>query len=192
MNSPDRPSTRQRLASELNRQLVRKIARQELPQANKLAGYLSFSGILLEKILALQKTQTRRPVKPAGLSLQQAALLPCHIGQIHSQVGLLERWAYDEQGHVVHAHGSDRKLRWNAGTFMPRHACRYSLLLARVEAQYLSDISIDDARAEGFGSKEEFLAAWDQFYGSGEFASNLNPVIWAIAFELSSNAAASH
>lgn len=42
----------------------------------------------------------------------------------------------------------------------------------------VADISLDDARAEGFASAGEFLARWSEFYG------DTRPHCWRIEFEL--------
>jgi hypothetical protein len=169
------------LAAKLTDQLRRAVARRERPV---LQSHLSFSGELLELVLSERKTQTRRPLKPAGLSLPEASTFKSPFGDIGDHVGVLERWAYDDSSNVVHAYGSSLKLRWNAGLYMPRSAVRFALKLTGVHPQQLTDISKHDATAEGFDSTSDFLNTWDTFYGHTEFATSNNPLVWVLGFEL--------
>lgn len=71
--------------------------------------------------------------------------------------------------------------RWRSSIHMPRWAARLFLGVADVRIERLQDISEEDARAEGFGSRAEFLAAWASIYGDESLAAN--PWVWVTEFK---------
>lgn len=70
------------------------------------------------------------------------------------------------------------EYRWRPSTHMPKSAARIWLKVVKVYPQMVGDISEEDARKEGFGSKAEFLAAWAKIYGD-----DLSRWAWVIEFE---------
>lgn len=64
---------------------------------------------------------------------------------------------------------------------MPRWAARYLLDVADVRIERLQDISEEDAQAEGFASRAEFLAAWAAIYGQQSVAAK--PWVWVTTFK---------
>lgn len=76
--------------------------------------------------------------------------------------------------------------RWYPSIHMPKAAARIWLEVTDVRTELLLDISSHDANCEGFTEagthpRAEFLAAWDQLYGSG--AAEADPWVWVIEFK---------
>ena len=68
---------------------------------------------------------------------------------------------------------------------MPRWACRLVLKVEEIRVQWLKDITVADAQAEGRGLYKGcpdgyFVDTWDAIHGKGAF--NTNPMIWAVTF----------
>ena len=77
--------------------------------------------------------------------------------------------------------------RWRPSIHMPKAAARIWLEVTDVRPERLLDISSHDANCEGFTEagthpRAEFLAAWDQLYGSG--AAEADPWVWVIEFRV--------
>lgn len=78
------------------------------------------------------------------------------------------------------------KSYWRPSIHMPKAAARIWLEVTDVRPERLLDISSHDANCEGFTEagthpRAEFLAAWDQLYGSG--AAEADPWVWVIEFK---------
>lgn len=88
-------------------------------------------------------------------------------------------------------------IKWTPSIHMPRWACRTLLNITSVRAERLTDISREDALAEGMddGSSEAaqqlgfyekpqraFRRLWEQIYG--EVSWQNNPWVWVTTFEL--------
>lgn len=86
---------------------------------------------------------------------------------------------------------------WRPSIFMPRWASRILLEIIKIRVERLNDISVEDAKAEGFdysthpsaiemgyaiGAKTNFRFAWEQIYGQN--AWNKNPWVWVIEFKV--------
>lgn len=76
--------------------------------------------------------------------------------------------------------------RWYPSIHMPKAAARIWLDVTDVRPERLLDISSHDANCEGFTEagthpRADFLAAWDQLYGSG--AAEADPWVWVIEFK---------
>jgi len=66
----------------------------------------------------------------------------------------------------------DEGAGWKPSIHMPRWAARLFADVLDVRIERLQDISEEDARAEGFGSRAEFLAAWASIYGQKSVDAN--------------------
>lgn len=68
---------------------------------------------------------------------------------------------------------------WKPSIHMPRWASRILLEITNIRVESLQDISEEDARAEGFKSRADFLKAWDEIYGNVDN----NPYVWVVEFQ---------
>lgn len=73
--------------------------------------------------------------------------------------------------------------RWQPSIHMPRWASRITLRITETGLERLGSIKILDCLAEGVGSRPEFFKFWDDIYG--ENATNKNPWLWVVKFEVS-------
>lgn len=73
------------------------------------------------------------------------------------------------------------RMKYRPSIHMPRWAARLFLDVLDVRIERLQDINEEDARAEGFGSRAEFLAAWASIYGAESWAAN--PWVWVTQFK---------
>lgn len=90
-------------------------------------------------------------------------MLPARL--IHLSSGSPPDWAYSKQGIPN-------------GIF--REAARIFLEIVSVRVERLQEISEADARAEGFESRAEFLAAFRAMY---KLAPDANPWLWVVEFK---------
>lgn len=166
-----------------------------------------------EMVLAIldgRKTQTRRPVNPA---LVQSERLP-----LETSKGIFKFWCSDEVSSPFGLVGDQLWVRetyadcgprltykadeddgahcvvkrWTPSIHMPRWAARIILEVTDIRVERLSDISEQDAKAEGFdypavegmgwkfNARHNFLVEWDQIYGN----RSSNPWVWVIEFKV--------
>jgi hypothetical protein len=145
---------------------------------------ISFNEDLVLAILAGRKTQTRRPVR--GDASACAYAVPGEI------VFIREKWARRADGSFALASldADERpKPRWQAGRFMPREAARHFLHVTSVQLVPLTELSVDDARAEGAPTDTAdpvawFRSAWGAIYRETDHAWERSPLVWVIGFEL--------
>ena len=170
-----------------------------------------FSGPMVRAILDGRKTQTRRIINPqprvvlaqygdGSIETNQIfrrgnQRLRC---QVHpgDRIYVRETWGILEDKHhhycyFVDPQGRSRQQlvgnRWRPSIHMPKAAARIWLEVTDVRPERLLDISSHDANCEGFTEagthpRAEFLAAWDQLYGSG--AAEADPWGWVIEFRV--------
>ncbi|MEL4301153.1 hypothetical protein ACE02Z_06025 [Shewanella xiamenensis] len=87
----------------------------------------------------------------------------------------------------------DGESKWKPSIHMPRWAARIILEITDVRVERLSDISEQDAKAEGFdypavpdmgwwkfNARHNFLVEWDLIYGN----RSSNPWVWVIEFKV--------
>lgn len=158
-----------------------------------------FNGPMVRAILEGRKTQTRRPVacptwavagslESDGAGGVEAAVqltgcmadVRCPFGVAGDKLWVRETWACPES--VTYYRATDEGMtsppaKWRPSIHMPRWASRIDLDVTRVRFEKLNDVTADDARAEGFGSREEFIYAFRSIYGE------VNPPVWVIDFK---------
>ena len=130
-----------------------------------------FSGAMVRAILADQKTQTRRIIRPEWLRCLDPAdeedmpnvLAGCPYGKPGDRLWVRETWGGDDlNGYVYRADhegadlaagelddGEQEIRRWHPSIFMRRPASRITLEVTGIRVQRLQDIAEDDIQAEG-------------------------------------------
>lgn len=108
------------------------------------------------------------------------------LGKPGDRLWVRETWAWPGEEQVLYfADPWARKLadewkkdpnypqvKWKPSIHMPRRFARLFLDVLDVRIERLQDISEEDARAEGFASRAEFLAAWASIYGQESVDAN--------------------
>ncbi len=162
---------------------------------------------MMRALLAGQKTQTRRPIRPLPVGVTtldhrpwpaDAAGRPitCRLATAGSTLWVREPWAFAPDG-SARLYEADlgpaaaATRSWKGGRFLPRDASRMLLDVKEVRPERLDELTDDDARAEGMppGLFDHlptiwFRRLWDGIYGDGEFASSSNPWVWVICFSV--------
>ena len=135
-----------------------------------------FSDEMVRAILAGEKTQTRRVMKPQPVNLVDAIQWEkCPQGIPGDRLWVRETWAapgyldhrkpsdiedwnpilYRADGFIARQFAVDKNWlssmfgRWRPSIFMPRWASRINLEIVNVRVERLQDISEEDAKAEG-------------------------------------------
>jgi hypothetical protein len=137
---------------------------------------MQFAQNLIEKILAGEKTQTRRPVKPADRFDwlgQNGKYYPCLVSEFRT--GL----------HVYRIYRNHRLL-WQVGKTYAICPGRGKPQIARFRILHISMedvrlISDGDVRREGFKYHTDFWDVWQQFYSKKYLDA------WVLSFELTPN-----
>lgn len=84
----------------------------------------------------------------------------------------------------------DYPVNWKSSVHMPFSVSRFILEVVDVRCQRLSDITEQDAKAEGMNSpcllydfsyKNSFRSFWESSYGEDSWRSN--PYVWAVTFK---------
>jgi hypothetical protein len=130
---------------------------------------MQFKFELIEKILAGQKTQTRRPAK----------FLDGHIEFTKEQRKQTLGVIFTQRGRV----------KWEVGRTYAIQPGRGKSGLGRIQIvciryESTQDISPSDAQAEGFASVAEFSAYWSRLYIGTKYAWENNVPVVVLEFEL--------
>lgn len=72
---------------------------------------------------------------------------------------------------------------WIPSIHMPRWASRLTLGIVRVRVERLKDLTMGDARAEGFMGVGEFADYWDDLNGKRGLGWEANQWVWVIEFK---------
>lgn len=177
----------------------------EMSQVNERG--ILFSGEMVRAILDGRKTQTRRVAKltASGRIREPGSqrnwhtddpqcVNGCPYGMPGDRLWVRETWASDgaqvwykadtDPGPAnevcEYPNGAYFEGKWKPSIHMPSWASRILLEITDVRVERLHDISEEDARAEGFESRKDFL--------SGEWAMGIqekhkNPWVWVIKFQ---------
>lgn len=195
---------RETLAAELKRafeSVAPASAKPDVPSTTDASGgSISFTQPLLRAVFAVEKTQTRRPIRPVPASVRDGMPLNADgspiapLYRVGERLWVREKWARLEDAcgerFVYAIDGPNAHVRWNSSRFMPRAAARTFLRVTQIDIARLTTIRDEDAVREGivaassmFGPRAAFMALWDSIYGDGEFASALDPWVWIVSFE---------
>jgi len=168
-----------------------------------------FSGAMIRAILAGQKTQTRRVVKPQAIASpipsSKTGRVHCPYGKPGDRLWVREAWRTVAESNdltprdLTAAHRfwyeADAPHQLGYGKLrpsihMPRIASRILLEVVSVRVERLQDISEADAEAEGITTTEclecdgwanAYSRLWDSIYGEGSWAAN--PWVWVVEFK---------
>jgi len=126
---------------------------------------MQFRPEMIEAIKAGRKTQTRRPMKVGD-----------NLDHRHSSAD--DRWGAE----VIDLRGRTRWMQGKRYSLCPgRGKDRVGLIqITGIRSERVDEISEQDALAEGFESREAFLAAWKALYPKG----NLEAYVWVLEFRL--------
>jgi len=109
----------------------------------------------------------------------------CRYGEPEGTLWVKEAWRTTGISYAPYSYRAGytglAKEGWKSGMFMPRSAARLLLAKTGIEVQKLFDISDEDAIAEGFKNKDQFMKYFAKINGKRKLA---NPWVWVIHFEL--------
>lgn len=117
----------------------------------------------LTQVLQGRKTQTRR-------------LLRANEEAVRGQHNRIEA--------VLH----NGRTKWRVGQTYAVQPSRNAAQVARIkithiDSELITDISTEDAIAEGYDTRAEFLAIWETIHGANRF----DTLVWVLTFELASD-----
>ncbi len=75
----------------------------------------------------------------------------------------------------------DRSSAWRPSIHMPRWASRITLEITGIRAERLQVISLDDAKAEGVETTDQYSELWCKINGTESWVSN--PWVWVVEFK---------
>ena len=181
--------------------------------ALKPARPITFNAAMVRAILAGNKTQTRRPIRPAPAGLterrnrpwpadEQGKAIECTLAAHGEILWVREPWTHagTSRGRPKIEFEADfgpaaakEKSPWRPGRFLPRELSRLEIEVRSVYPQGLHAMKPQDAIAEGVspvlfeedpaGAIEEFRRMWDAFYGLTDFAWESDPWVWVVRFK---------
>lgn len=169
MNDNDR----KRIADEL----IVRLSSAASPDGSKWARErpIDFAPHLIDLILAGQKTQTRRPHRPAN------------DYKAGDRLWVREKWAKLEEGCMIARLNPSTDARWFSPLFMPKSAAKLWLLVDEVRIEPIQSITKVDLRAEGFADEnpiEAFRTTWDSFYAQQGLGWDRNPNVVVVEFRI--------
>ena len=174
---------------------------------------ITFNATMVRAILAGNKTQTRRPIKPIpeGIARRGRHSWPvdadgrpieCKLAQVGEPLWVREPWR--EATGTRRGRGIEYEADlgpaaavlqrpWRAGRFLPRTGSRITLMVKTLYPQRLGELTPQDAVAEGMppalladdpaAAIERFRALWDKVYAETEFSWSENPWVWVVRFK---------
>lgn len=170
-----------------------------------------FNGAMVRAILAGEKTQTRRVVKPqpGGMDSyygkdfrKDFSGRKCPYGKPGDRLWVRETWGvghnYDAippnllRGLEANTHYRAMNIeiaevvdpiKWRPSIHMPRELSRILLEVTAVRVERLQDISEKDAKAEGLCKTSSFRTLWDSI-NAKKYPWDSNPWVWAITFKV--------
>lgn len=169
---------------------------------------IAFSAALVRAILAGNKTETRRPMRPQPPALvrhkgrdrpadEGGEWLRCPLAQAGTMLWVREPWAPGESGSGFRyladlGPGAGKSVKWQPGRFMPHRAARIQLSVTHVFPQRLAQMAEAEALREGAPvSLDEasdplawFRRAWDGLYAADGLGFDENPWVWVVRFKL--------
>jgi hypothetical protein len=142
-----------------------------------------FSAPMVKAILSGAKTQTRRLIKPqpvGGVNFAQDSATAyfdgiykaCPYGKVGDRLWVREKFsfdrdyddepisAFDRENSIWWSTGdcekylSSKQGKWRPSIHMPRWASRLTLEITEIRVERLQEISVEDAKAEGFEDSE--------------------------------------
>lgn len=159
------------------------------PVDRSTARGIGFGLDLVRAILAGQKTQTRRLMRPqpSPSTSVPPPTSDCPTARVGELLYVREPWLRVTEPAGVRtlyaadeSHATDRRFR--PAMYMPRDAARLWLRVTDVRAERLRSISPADLAAEGLPPGRSLATVWDGFYPKpGERYAD-DPWVWVIAF----------
>jgi hypothetical protein len=167
---------------------------------------ICFKEPLFLKVVAGQKTQTRRICKPqpvydhdSGYVFIDNVMFDIHEGwdvpmyladnarYQQGEIIYLKEPYFVIDNHVLYQYGNKEAMEFKLKNklFMPEEYARYYIKITDVKAERLIDISKADAIAEGMTPEEaftQFANTWKEIHGVDSWADN--PWVWKYVFEL--------
>lgn len=160
--------------------------------------FILFTVPLVKAIVEGRKTMTRRLVLPAGKPRG-----PCPFGAAGDTLCVREKWGYRDEFFDRRARGTgpfvyaaDRPppgakfLAWRPSMHMPRSACRLALTITAARSERLTQISVQDAAAEGCPATHQhdpvgwFRQLWDRLNADRGAGWSADPWVWVISFTI--------
>ena len=173
---------------------------------------ISFNAAMARALLAGNKTQTRRPIRPGPVGEtthdgrpwptdERGEPVRCDLAVPGERLWVREPWADAPAGAKGRIFEADfgpeaaKAHRWRPGRFLARDASRLTLVVTQVVPQRVQAITPYDAAAEGlppgqFADDDPaavldwFRGLWDSIYAGGEFAWGRDPWVWVVRFRL--------
>ena len=167
-----------------------------------------FSTLMVQRLLAGEKTQTRRLVKACYQEYPNVTkhmtsntfvfhemgvgeVIKCPHGDPGDILYVKETFArypdaFAEKINYVYKAGLNPEyakiIKWTPSIFMPKEASRIKLLIKDRWVERLNDISEEDAIAEGVNSVEKYIELWKSLHGPDSWSKN--PWVWVTDFKI--------